>query len=170
VRYAGVDMHLRTIKDKSEINKYFNWADGMICKGLEGGAVDVTISRHDPVRNWLQNRKFHAMIADINAMGVVRIPSRTIRLKEYDAGQCKALLVIWFCNEKAQAGEELPNPPRSFECPITGQQISIRPSTTEWGKKLTCEFVEWLYSFGAHYGVTWSEQSIKQYQSYREAQ
>jgi len=54
------------------------------------------------------------MIADINLMGVVRVPSRTIRLKEFDADQCKALLVIWFCNEKSQAGEELPKPPRSL--------------------------------------------------------
>lgn len=163
-------MHSQTIKERDQVNRLLNWADRCICSGLEGGAVDVTICRHDPVRSWLANRKFHSMIADINKMAVIRIPSRTIRMSEFDADQCKALLVVWFANEKAEAGDPLPKPPRSFEDPITGKLISVRPSTTEWGKRLTCEFVEWLYSFGANYGVTWSEPALKQYESYRENQ
>lgn len=163
-------MHTKTITDKSQVNRLVNWVDGLTCKGLEGGAVDVTISRHDPTKSWLANRKFHAMIADINRMAVIRIPSRTIKMADYDADQCKALLVMWFANEKAEMGDPLPKPPRSFLDPVTGQQISIRPSTTEWGKKITCEFVEWLYFIGSQYGVIWSEPAIQQYQSYRDAQ
>lgn len=117
-----------------------------------------------------QREKFHAIIGDINKTGVIVIPGRRIVMSDYDADQCKALLVMWFAAEKEQLGEPLPKPPRSFIDPISGQSISIRPSTTTWGKKLTCQFVEFLYMTGAMADVKWSEPAIKEYENYREAQ
>ena len=91
-------------------------------------------------------------------------------MNKYNNDQCKALLVMWFVNELLEAGEKIPNPPENFLCPITGENITIRPSTKEWGKKLTSKFVLWLYATGDMAGVTWSEPSIAEYQSYKEAQ
>lgn len=163
-------MHKITVTCIEQINKALNWVDGGLCKGLEGGAVDVTLCRHEPVKSDIQRDKFHAMIGDINKTGVISIPGRRIVMRDYDPDQCKALLVVWFAQEKESLGEPLAKPPRNFTDPISGQQISIRPSTVQWGKKLTCEFVEWLYMTGAQANVIWSEPAIKEYQNYREAQ
>lgn len=123
----------------------------------------------DTDKSSTQNARFHAMIGDINKTGVITIPGRRIVMSDYDADQCKALLVMWFAAEKEQLGEPLPNPPRSFIDPISGQSISIRPSTTTWGKKLTCQFVEFLYATGAMSDTKWSEPALKEYEQYREA-
>lgn len=117
-----------------------------------------------------QREKFHAMIGDINKTAVISIPGRKVFMNRYDAEQCKALLVMWFANEKADMGDPVPNPPRHFRCPITGENITIRPSTIKWGKKLTCEFVEWLYATGTDAGTAWNEPALKAYQEYKEAQ
>lgn len=163
-------MHKITVTSIDQINKALNWVDGGLVKGLSGGSVDITLCRHDPEKSEIQREKFHAMIGDINKTGIISIPGRRIVMRDYDQEQCKALLVMWFANEKEQMGEPLAKPPRNFTDPLTGQQISIRPSTVQWGKKLTCEFVEWLYSMGVMACVKWSEPAMKEYQNYREAQ
>lgn len=111
-----------------------------------------------------QREKFHAMIGDIKKTGVITIPGRRIVMNDYDNEQCKALLVMWFTNEVEGTDIAIPNPPRHFMCPITGENITIRPSTIKWGKKLTCAFTEWLYATGALAGVSWSEESLKYYE------
>lgn len=159
-----------TISDIANVNKALNWIDGQLCKALESGPVRITLDRPEPPKSEVQREKFHAMIGDINRTGIISIPGRKIVMSDYDPDQCKALLVMWFANEKDQMGEPLAKPPRNFTDPLTGQQISIRPSTVQWGKKLTCEFVEWLYSMGANASVKWSEPAMKEYERYREAQ
>lgn len=158
------------VKSKQEVNKLLNWVDGNVCKALDGGPVEVVLRRPDPPKSDIQREKFHAMIGDINKTGIIRLPGKVIDFSKYDKHQCKALLVNWFANEKAEMGDPLPKPPRSFPDPITGQMISIRPSTRDWGKKLTCEFVEWLYYTGSFASVVWSEPALKEYETYRESQ
>ena len=118
----------------------------------------------------IQREKFHAMIGDIKKTGVIQIPGRRIVMNDYDNEQCKALLVMWFTNEVKGTDITIPNPPRHFICPISGENITIRPSTIKWGKKLTCAFVEWLYATGSMASVTWSEPALAAYNEYREAQ
>lgn len=142
-------------------------------KAIKLGAVKIIAQNESEIeqpKSDNQREKFHAMIGDIQATGVLVIPSKRIVFSRYDKEQCKALLVMWFANEKSEMGEPIPNPPQNFLCPITGENISIRPSTTKWGKRLTCEFVEWLYSIGAMSNTVWSEKAIEAYQSYKEAQ
>jgi hypothetical protein len=155
-----------------QINSHLIEHRTFITKALESGAVGIEYYRPDleEEKSDNQREKFHAMINDVNKTGVITMPGKRIVMINYDADQCKALLVMWFANEKALLGEKLPKPPSNFTDPLTGQNITIRPSTKTWGKKLTCDFVEFLYATGALAGVKWSEPALKEYQSYKEAQ
>jgi len=136
-------------------------------------AVTDDESDFDPPKSDVQREKFHAMIGDIQKTGVIVMLGRKIVLKNYSPERCKAMLVMWFCNEIKELNDEkikIPNPPESFDCPITGETITIRPSTTKWGKKLTRVFVEWLYATGSMASVKWGEEALAAYQSYKEAQ
>lgn len=160
----------KIIDGEIQVKPFIQALEAKILSALPGGAVAVDLYRPEDQKSDSQRCKFHAMIGDINKTGVIKIPGRTIRMADYDADQCKALLVMWFANEKQDMGEPLSKPPRSFLDPITGQSITIRPSTIDWGKKLTGEFVEWLYVIGACSGVIWSEPALKEYESYKESQ
>ena len=161
----------KRVHQLDQVNKALNWLDGAFVKILGAGKVpyvEVGIESDEPKSDG-QREKFHSMIGDIKKTGVIQIPGRRIIMNDYDNEQCKALLVMWFTNEVKGTDIEIPNPPRHFLCPITGENITIRPSTTKWGKKLTCAFVEWLYATGAMAGVKWSEPALKAYEEYREA-
>lgn len=154
------------------IKNLSGWLMGANQKGRSVSVVAITDDEpefQEPKSDQLRE-KFHAMIGDIKKTGVIQIPGRRIVMNDYDNDQCKALLVMWFTNEVKGTDIEIPNPPRHFLCPITGENITIRPSTTKWGKKLTCAFVEWLYATGAMANVTWSEPALAAYAEYREAQ
>jgi hypothetical protein len=154
------------------VPKLTAWIRDSIAKGKAAKIIGITDDEpdFDTAKSDGQREKFHAMIGDINKTGVIVMPGRRVVLSDYDPEQCKALLVMWFANEKAAMGEALKRAPMHFTCPITGEQITIRPSTIQWGKKLTCEFVEYLYATGAMTNTVWSEKALEAYQSYREAQ
>lgn len=165
------DSITKTVESREQLIKCLNWMDGMICKGLETGPVAVTLGRPESARTGPQNSKSHAMYEDIRKMAVIALPGRRIVMADYDPSEAKALLVMWFANERALEGRPLSKPPRTVMCPITGENITVRPSTAEdFGKRDTAEFVEWLYATGTQAGVKWSEPAMKEYQSYREAQ
>lgn len=144
-------------------------ASAAIDKALEIGAVDLALRYREGKRGGLANAKFHAMIADLNKQAVITMPGKRVALSKYDADTCKALLVIWFAKERELNGDPLRKPPRTEIDPMTGERISIRPSTTQWGVKDTSDFIEFLYMLGATSGVNWSESALKQYQDYKEA-
>lgn len=144
-------------------------ASTAIDKALEIGAVDVALRYRENRRGIASNAKFHAMIGDLNKQAVITMPGKRVALSQYDAETCKALLVIWFAKERELNGEPLRKPPRTEIDPMTGERISIRPSTTQWGVKDTSDFIEFLYSLGAASGVIWSEPALKEYQDYKEA-
>lgn len=162
--------YTKVIDGQVSIKPALDWLYTMIQKGLQGGAVEIAVYRHEDKRNGIQNEKIHAMFNDINKQAVISIPGKKIKLSEYDADECKALLIIWFANERALDGNPLPKPPRSIACPISGQLISIRPSTADMSKRDVAELVEWLYSIGDSSGVVWSEKASKSYGQYPEAQ
>lgn len=163
--------HIRTVKTPEEKAQGIAWASAVIDRGLPGGAVDIIIARHDPERSNPQNSKAHAMYADIHRDAVIVMPGRRVVLGTYTQDEVKALLVVWFANERALEGRPLKKPPRTVTCPITGLNITIRPSTaTDFGKRDTIELIEWLYAFGCNSGVTWSEKALAEYSQYRESQ
>lgn len=152
--------------------RFVAWLRAAVTKGRSVKVTAVTDDEpdFDPPKSDIQREKFHAMIGDIKKTGVITIPGRRIVMNDYDNEQCKALLVMWFTNEVKDSDISIPNPPRHFRCPITGENITIRPSTIKWGKKLTCAFVEWLYATGSMANVRWSEPALKAYNEYKEAQ
>lgn len=166
---VSIEKKIERIED---INRLLNWLDGVICKGLESGAVAIGVGRpENDGKSDDQREKFHAMIGDIQKTGVIVLPGKKIVMNRYTIEKAKALLVMWFVNEKKELGQidDIPNPPESFDCPITGETISIRPSTTKWGKKLTSEFIEFLYATGTLANTVWSEPSMKVYEEWSNA-
>lgn len=157
----------RIITKPEEINPAINWADTNTLKALATGPVQWTLGRPEAARTGPQNSKSHAMYEDIRKMAVISLPGRRIVMADYDPAEAKALLVVWFANERALEGRPLSKPPRTVLCPITGQNITVRPSTAEdFGKRDTAEFVEWLYATGTQSGVQWSEPAMKEYEEY----
>src|SRR5690606_617523 len=116
----------KIIDSQIQIEPFLATLGGWLERALSGGeAVKITAitdndPEFDPPKSDIQREKFHAMIGDINKTAVISIPGRKIVMSNYDAEQCKALLVMWFANEKADMGDPVPNPPRHFLCPITG--------------------------------------------------
>src|SRR5690606_32579737 len=97
-----------------------------------------------------------------NKQAVISLPGRRIKMSDYDADECKALLVVWFANERALEGRPLPKPPRTIIDPMSGEKISIRPSTTQFGKKNMAEFVEFLFATGSGSGFIRSDPALKE--------
>lgn len=160
----------KTVTDVAQLNALMGWVGGMVGKALEAGPVEVTLGRPEEIRNSVQNSRYHAMLSDLHKQAVISIPGRRITLSDYDSDTCKALLVMWFARERELNGEPLARPPRSITDPMSGEQITIRPSTTKWSKRDASDFVEFLYSLGADCKVVWGDPALKQYQEYRQAQ
>lgn len=159
-----------TIPDKDQLRSKMDQAWKLACKGIEAGPVLVTLGRPKKRRNSMTNARLHAMIADIQQQGVISMPGRRVTLSDYDTDALKALLVIWFANEREMNGEPLTKAPRSIICPVTGERVSIRPSTAEWGQRDAGDFIEFLYATGNDAGVRWTEPALKDYRSMREGQ
>lgn len=157
------------------VPKIVAWLRDSIAKGKAAKIIGITDDEpdFDTAKSDVQREKFNAMIGDIKKTGVIVMPGRKVVMNDFDEEVCKALLVMWFCNEIKELNDEkikIPNPPRTIVCPLTSERITIRPSTIPWGKKLTRVFVEWLYATGAMAGAKWSESGLAAYESYREAQ
>lgn len=178
----------KAIHDKETINRALNWLDGAICKILDSGKsagiivgelsqvelaeksyIDFLYAELTDKRTIQQNSKIHAIFSDIQKTGIIKMPSKRIVMSEYDDETVKCLCVKWFAEDMKLNGTPLPKPPRTVIDPISGDLVTIRPSTKEFSKKIMCEFVEWLYATGSEAGVKWSEKSLECYQDYRQA-
>lgn len=168
----------KIIQTPSHIDLAMKWFDGQATKLLNGGHIpflilgygDYEAANEQADRNSQQNAKFHAMIGDIAKQSVFKTPVLTVTMADYDVDAVKALLVRWFEQECAQLGEPLRHGSRVVIDPFTGEQITIRPSTTKFLKAESNNFIEWLYATGAAGGVKWSEPALQEYENYRESQ
>lgn len=163
----------KIIQTPSHIDLAMKWFDGQATKLLNGGHVPFLIlgyGEDEAERTQPQNARFHAMIGDIAKQAVFKTPVLTVNMTSYDIDAVKALLVRWFEQECAQLGEPLRHGSRVVIDPFTGEQITIRPSTTKFLKAESNNFIEWLYATGSAGGVKWSEPALKQWAEYKEAQ
>lgn len=162
---------LKLIQTHPQIDQALRWIDKNATAMLNAGKVMyVEAGVHDP-RSISQNSKFHAIIGDIHRCAVIKIPGRRIAMSDYSEDECKALLVVWFAKEREQEGRPLKKTLRTVVCPLTGEQITIRPSTADdFLKKDTAEFIEWLYATGSNAGVRWSDAALREYEIYKEIQ
>lgn len=159
----------KTVHTLDQVNPCLNWLDGMICKGLEAGPVAVTLGRPERLRDSIDNAKFHAIIGDVHKQAVISMPGRRVVMADYDIEVAKTLLVMWYANERELNGDPLKKPPRTVICPVTGERIKIRPTTTKWSKDDAAQFVHFLHALGSECGVVWGDPALKEYQQYREA-
>lgn len=143
-------MKIQTISEREQVNRLLNWADRCICSGLEGGAVDVAISRHDPNRNNEQNKKGWALWTDISNQ-------LTWYGNKLSPEEWKDLLSHEWKAQKIVPG-------------ISGGFCALGVRTSKMKKREFSELIEITYAFGATNGVVWSEAALKQYESYRENQ
>lgn len=158
------------VRTKELITKAVNYADGEMLKIIESGKIPyIQIGVYDP-QSEAQKRKYHAQIGDIYEQATIKQLGRRIVMKEYGYEKCKAMLFVWYANECELNGEPLKKPPSYFTCPLTGQQITERSSTTEMNVPEAAGFIEFLNAIGADCGVIWSDPKLKQYDNYKEAQ
>lgn len=159
----------KTVHCRSQEKAAADWVQRAIAYAVKDGPICITLHRPEASRSSGANAKFHAMIDDIQRQAVITMPGRRVVMSEYDTSAVKALLVIWFAKERELNGEPLSKPPRSLIDPVSGEWVSIRPSTAQWGKRDASDFIEFLYSVGNDGGVRWSEPAIKAYEEMRES-
>jgi hypothetical protein len=154
----------------TQIDPCLKWIDGGLTKLLNDGKKPYVEIGIEVLRSPEQSSKAHAMISDIVKQAVFKSPALTVKMSDYDYDAAKALLVRWFEREMESLGEPLKHGSRIVKDPFTGEQITIRASTTKFLKKETVSFVDWLYATGNDGGVVWSETALACYAEYKEAQ
>jgi len=154
---ADIEFTVTDDNVKSEMTKVWEMAN----KGLKSGEpVIVTLGRESATD--LQSKCYHAMIGDI---------AKQVDLggSKYDLPTWKALLVSGFATEKHQMGEPLRRGNKFIPSLCGTHMVSIRPSVKEFGKKIGSEFIEFLHVKGAEYSVEFTDKTLAEYESYRQA-
>lgn len=126
---------------------------------LIGGAVEITVQR--PSRSRDQERLYHALIGDIAR-------SVEVQGRKYDADVWKALLVDMFTQEMQAQGTPLAHPGRVVPSLDGMRTVTVRSSTRRFRKQEASDFIEYLYSFGAENGATFSDPTMRYYQDLSE--
>ena len=153
------------LKDFADFQRQSGIIQSGLNKGFDGGKP-VLIQLMRPKRNNLTNAKLHAMMTDIHAQAVIKMPGARIVLSEFSFDELKTLLVIWFAKERELNGEPLSRPPKHFTDPTTGENLVVRPSTTEFCQRDACDFVEYIYALGCDCNIKWSEKAQHAYSQY----
>jgi len=153
----------------TQIDPCLKWIDGNVTRLLHDGKRPYIEIGLEDLRSPEQSSKVHAMISDIVKQAVFKSPALTVKMSDYEYDEGKALLVRWFEREMESLGEPLRHGSKVVIDPFTGEQITIRASTTKFLKKETISFVDWLYATGNDGGVKWSEPALREYESYRSA-
>lgn len=141
----------KKIERPDQLPFVMKWAESMLARALEAGAVELTLGRPGKSRN--QEAKYHAMIKDI----------REQCFRGYSPEGVKAVLVNQFAQEMAEQGEPLANPGEKVWDWKSQEPVYVRPSTTKFRKAEAAAFIEFLHSVGAEYGVHWSEKALAVY-------
>jgi hypothetical protein len=145
-----VTEHIKIIDGIVSIKPVLDWAYQLICKGLQGGPVEIVIRRYQEKRSLPQNSKQWAMYADI-------AKQLTWHGMPMDPEDWKDLL----CHEWK---------PQQIIPAISGGFCVLNARTSKAKKPEMADLIEIVYAFGSEKGVIWSEPALKCYQEYREAQ
>jgi len=154
---ADIEFTITLDNVKIEMTKVWEMAN----KGLKSGeAVIVTLGRES--NSDLQSKCYHAMIGDI---------SKQVDLvgNKYDLETWKALLVSDFATEMHLMGTPLRRGNKFIPSLCGTHMVSIRPSVKEFGKKTGGEFIDFLHVKGAEYGVEFTDKTLAEYETYRQA-
>lgn len=155
---ADLKFTVTTDNVKTEMTEVWEMAN----KGLKSGKpVIVTLGR-DKGSN-AQSRCFHAQIGDFakqaQPMG-----------NSYSVVAWKELLVFDFAKEKLAMGEPLKEGNKWIPSLCGTAMIPSRPATSGFDKDIRSEFIEYLFVMGGVYGVEFTDKTMADYETYREAQ
>ena len=133
-----------------QVQPFMHQLYGLLIKALETGAVAIDVYRPEELRTLEQNSKQWPMYHDLSN-----------QLEWY--GQ-KLTPEHWkeLLSNEWQAQKIVPG--------ISGGFCALGVRTSKMKKREMSELIEIVYCFGANNGVKWSEKSLEQYQSYRQAQ
>jgi hypothetical protein len=123
------------IQDESRIEPALRWVKEMVSKGLQAGAVRVSIGR--PRRTLDQNAKMWPMLHDL-AKQVDWYGQKLI------AEEWKDVLTAGLKKQRAVPG-------------IDGGFVILGAHTSKMSTKDLAELVELMYAFGAEHGVKWTD-------------
>ncbi len=126
-----------------------------IAKKIVEGPIEIEIKK--PSKKREQEKKYHAMIADI---------AKTVQIYgvKYDLEEWKALLVYGYERERIEMGEPLTHPGRVVLSLKDSTAITIRASTKDFNVKEGADFIEYLYAEGLDMGARFSDPVMKHYE------
>jgi hypothetical protein len=139
---------LFTIKDNASKRSIMTAVYDFVGQALQSGALDITVARASKTR--AQESRYHAMMSDI---------SKQIELdgKKYSAKVWKVKLKDQFEHELIALGTPL-SKPGSVTMSIDGcRVVQIPPESKEFRKGEASDYIEYLFSFGAGFNVSWSD-------------
>jgi hypothetical protein len=136
----------KTITKPEDIQDGLQWAFSNIGKGLQGGAVVITLGRVGRTKS--QNSKMWPMLEDL---------AKHVEWygKRYDAEGWKDIITGSFKNL-----DFVPNTEG------TGFVV-VGMSTSGMSKAEFSDLIEFIYAFGASQEVQWSEPALAAYEQYR---
>tara|TARA_R110000772_G_scaffold163334_1_gene274529 strand:+ start:50 stop:523 length:474 start_codon:yes stop_codon:yes gene_type:complete len=142
---------------KTEMLKVWEMAN----KGLKSGeAVIVTLGRDKGSR--LQEKCYHAQMGDF---------SKQIEPNgnKYSVQAWKELLVFDFAREKLAMGLPLEEGNAWIPSLCGTAMLPSRPATSGFNKDVRSEFIEYLFAKGTEYGVEFTDKTLAEYETYKEA-
>lgn len=136
------------IQNEQVQRERMRYAWELVSKALQAGPVLVSLGRLSKSR--AQEKRYHAMMVDI---------SKQVEFdgKRFDSEVWKVKLLDQFQHEQMMMGTPLSNP-GGVTMSLDGLRVvQIRPESSKFRKKEASDFIEYLFSFGAEYGVEWSD-------------
>ncbi len=126
-----------------------------IAKKIVEGPIEIEIKK--PSKKREQEKKYHAMIADI---------AKTVRLGavRYSVEAWKALLVDGYEQERLLMGERLTHPGRTIQSIDGRRNVTVRASTKDFRVQEGADFIEYLYAEGLDMGARFSDPVMKHYE------
>lgn len=146
--------HVYTVATIRDLQGALAMAANMAGRGLQRGAVEITLRRPVKRRTLDQNAKLWPMLTDIAHQVQWPINGRMDYLPPED---WKDILTAGLDSEQRVAQG------------INGGFVLIGKRTSKMPKAQFAQLIELIYAFGAEHGVAWSEPALRAYEQYREA-
>lgn len=142
---------VRTVTEEDK-RETMNLVWDMVCKGLARGAVEIVLRR--PGRTSKQNSKLWPMLNDVARQRQMVINGKLEWAKRED---WKDLFTAALRGEQRMA------------LGLFGGVVVLGMRTSRMRKKEFSDLIELIYAYGSEHGITWSEPSLRAYESYEEA-
>ena len=140
------------IESEKQGSEMLAWVRNNVKKGLQSGAVIVTLSR--PNRTQEQNDLLWAVLTDFQSQCDFPRGSGIKRPKEH----WKVIFMSAYRTDGT-----------SFVFGINGEPVNLSTSTSALNKKEFSEVIEFLYATGSEWGVQWTDPAMNVFDQWRES-